>query len=146
MPGGSKFATLGANVADLQAAAADRLQDAELLHANGRFASAIAMGVYSLEIHLKARICVKLNLAALPRPFEIHDLEGLLVMCGLQTARNSASRLVQQNWIDIIDQSSVINDFRYLPASRWNKTMAESFLLQLRDPPDGVLPWLSAQP
>jgi hypothetical protein len=77
MPGGSKFATLGANVADLQAAAADRLQDAELLHANGRFASAIAMGVYSLEIHLKARICVKLNLAALPRPFEIHDLEGL---------------------------------------------------------------------
>jgi hypothetical protein len=142
---GLKFSSLGANAVDLQAAAADRLQDAELLYANGRFASAIAMGIYSLEIQLKVRICAKLNLAALPRPFEIHDLEGLLVMCGLQTARNSASRVVQQNWIDVVDQSSVINDFRYLPANKWNKPMAEAFLQQLRDPPDGVLPWLSAQ-
>jgi hypothetical protein len=146
MAAGSKFSALGANSTDLQAAAADRLQDAELLFSNGRYASAIAMGIYSLEIHLKVRICAKLKLTSLPRPFEIHDLEGLLVMCGLHEARNSAPPSVQRNWIDIIDQSALINDFRYLPASTWDKAMAESFFQQLRDPPDGVLPWLSAQP
>ena len=46
------------------------------------FASAIAMGIYSLEIHLKVRICQKLNLQHCRRPFEIHDLEGLLVIAG----------------------------------------------------------------
>jgi hypothetical protein len=143
---GSKFAAFGASAVNLQSAAGDRLQDAELLYVNGRFASAIAMGVYALEIHLKARICMRLNLKALPRPFEIHDLEGLLVMCGLHEARNSAPPAVQRNWIDIIDQSTLINDFRYLPAGNWDKAMAESILQQLRDPPDGVLPWLSAQP
>ena len=142
----STFTSLGAKSADLQTAAVDRLQDADLLFANGRFASAIAMGVYSLEIHLKVRICTRLNLIALPRVFEIHDLEVLLIMCGLRTARDSAPILVKQNWADIADQASFINDFRYLPASNWNQNLASTFLQQLRDPPDGVLPWLSAQP
>jgi hypothetical protein len=48
-------------LADLQVAAVDRLQDAEALFASGRFASSIAMGVYSLEIHLKVRICQKVE-------------------------------------------------------------------------------------
>ena len=51
MPGGSKFAALGAVLADLELAAGERLQDAEVLFAAGRFPTAIAMGVYSLEIH-----------------------------------------------------------------------------------------------
>ncbi len=91
MAAGQKFSTLGAQSADLQAAAADRLQDAELLFASGRFASAIAMGLYCLEIQLKVRICARLNLNALPRVFEIHDLDGFFVMCGLQATRDSAS-------------------------------------------------------
>ena len=53
MAAGLRFSTLGAKSADLQVAAADRLQDAELLFASGRFASAIAMGIYALEIQLK---------------------------------------------------------------------------------------------
>ncbi|MFI5387504.1 MAG: hypothetical protein ACHQ50_15455 [Fimbriimonadales bacterium] len=130
----------------MQVAATDRLQDAEVLFAQGRFASSIAMGVYSLEIHLKALICKRLNLKALPIAFEIHDLDGLLVLCGLQAACNSAPAAVQQNWTDISDKASKINDFRYLPSSNWNQTLALAFLQQLRDPPDGVLPWLLAQP
>ena len=58
MAAGPKFSTLGADVADLQAAAADRLLDAEALFAAGRFASAIAMGLYSLEIQLKVWVRV----------------------------------------------------------------------------------------
>ena len=126
--------------------AADRLLDAEALFATGRFASAIAMGVYSLEIHLKVRICKRLNLTALPRAFEIHELDGLLVVSGLQATRDSASAIVQQNWARVEYQASLINEFRYLPDRNWNQNDAALFLQQLRDPPDGVLPWLLAQP
>lgn len=69
MAGGSKLSTPGALLANLQRAADDRLQDTDALFAAGRFATAIAMGVYSLEIHLKVRICQRLNLIALPRLF-----------------------------------------------------------------------------
>ena len=46
-----------------RSAAAERLQDAEMLLWPVVFPSAIAMGVYSLEIHLKVLICKRLNLA-----------------------------------------------------------------------------------
>jgi 3'-phosphoadenosine 5'-phosphosulfate sulfotransferase (PAPS reductase)/FAD synthetase len=140
------FAKLGAPLSELQAAAADRLQDAEALFSLARCASAIAMGVYSLEIHLKVRICQKLDLHALPSAFEIHDLEGLLVLCGLRKARNSASAVVRKNWDEIVDRSSQINQLRYQPSSNWTQAHVQTFFEQLRDPPDGVLPWLLAQP
>jgi hypothetical protein len=140
MAGGSKFATLGAPLADLDASASERLQDADMLFAAGRFGSAIAMGVYSLEIHLKVRICKKLNLTGLPKAFEIHELESLLVLSGLQAARDSAPPPLQFNWEEIADRSLQINDMRYLSLSNWNQSDALTFLQQLRDPPDGVLP------
>jgi hypothetical protein len=146
MAGASKFSTPGAQLVDLQVAAADRLLDAEVLFANGRFASTIAMGVYSLEIHLKVLICKRLNLTALPRAFEIHELDALLVVSGLQAARDSASVIVQQNWARVEYQVSLINAFRYLPNNQWNQNDAALFLQQVRDPPDGVVPWLLAQP
>lgn len=146
MANGRSFAKLGAPLSELQAAAADRLQDAEALFLSARFASAIAMGVYSLEIHLKVRICQKLNLHALPLLFEIHDLEGLLVLCGLQPARNLASAAVIKNWYDVASQALLINQLRYQPSSNWTQAQVQTFLEQLRDPPDGVLPWLLAQP
>ena len=96
MAGGSKFAKLGAQLADLQARRRGAPPGCRDALCSRRFASAIAMGVYSLEIHLKVRICKRLNLEALPKPFEIHDLEGLLVLSGLQAARDSASRLLQK--------------------------------------------------
>jgi hypothetical protein len=146
MAGVAKFSSFGARLVDLTVAAADRLEDAEVLLAQGRFASSIAMCIYSLEIHLKVLICKRLNLIRLPNAFEIHDLEGLLILCGLRAARDSAPNTVQQNWTDIADDASKINEFRYLPASNWDRTLAALFFQKLRDPPDGVLPWLSAQP
>jgi len=146
MANGKSFAKLGAPLADLEAAATERLQDAEMLFAGGRFASAIAMGVYSLEIHLKVRICKKLNLIGLPKAFEIHELESLLVLSGLRAARDSAPHALRFNWEQIADQSLRTNEMRYLSPSKWNQSDALTFLQQLRDPPDGVLPWLLAQP
>jgi hypothetical protein len=143
---GSRFATLGTSVTDLQDAAGERLQDGEMLLLAGRFPSAIAMGVYSLEIHLKVLICRRLNLAGLPKAFEIHELESLLVLSGLQTARDAASPTLQFNWEEIADQSLRINEMRYLSSANWNLNDAQTFFERLRDLPDGVLPWLLAQP
>jgi hypothetical protein len=146
MAGGSKFATLGAPLTDLEAAAIERLQDAEMLFTAGRFASAIAMGVYSLEIHLKVRICKKLNLIGLPKAFEIHEIESLLVLSGLRAARDGATPALQLNWEEIVDHSLQVNEMRYLSPANWNHSDALTFFQRLRDPPDGVLPWLLAQP
>jgi hypothetical protein len=146
MANGRSFAKLSAPLSELKVAADDRLLDAEALFVSGRFASAIAMGVYSLEIQLKVRICQKLNLHALPSPFEIHDLEGLLVLCGLLSARDSAPSAVKKNWEDVANQATKINQLRYQPSSNWTQTQVKTFLEQLRDPPDGVLPWLFGQP
>jgi hypothetical protein len=146
MAGGSTFSKPGAPVADLQLAAVDRLQDADALFAAGRYASAIAMGVYALEIHLKIRTCHRLNLVRLPKAFEIHELDGLLVLTGLQAARDAASQAVQDNWQIVADMAILINDLRYQPSAKWTQSDAQAFLQSLRDPPDGVLPWLLAQP
>jgi hypothetical protein len=146
MAGASPYRTLRARLADLQAAASDRLLDAEALYAAGRYASSIAMGIYSLEIALKVRICQRLGLTALPKPFEIHDLDGLLILSGLSAAKDAASAVVQSNWDFVTDPALDINDLRYLASGGWTQAQAQDFLRQLRDPPDGILPWLAAQP
>ena len=53
MAGERSYAKLGATRTSLQQAANDRLLDAEALLQAGRFASAIAEGLYALEITLK---------------------------------------------------------------------------------------------
>jgi len=146
MAGIPKLTTPGASVAELQVAAVDRLLDAEALFTVGRYASAIAMGVYALEIHLKVRICRRLYLTALPRAFEIHELQGLLILTGLLGARLAAPPQVQQNWEYLADEAERINDLRYAPSANWSQSGAQTFLQELRDPPNGVLPWLLAQP
>jgi len=104
------------------------------------------MGIYSLEMHLKVLIFKRLNLSALPKPFEIHELESLLVLSGLQAARDQASQSLQFNWEEIADQSLQVNEMRYLSPTNWNQGDAQGFFQQLRDTPDRVLPWLLAQP
>ena len=146
MAAGSKFSKPRARSGDLQVAAADRLLDAEALFAAGRFASAVAMGVYALEIQLKVLICKRLNLSALPKAFEIHELESLLVLSGLQAVRDSAHTDVTFNWERIVSRSLQINELRYSASTNWSQTDAVDFFQQLRDPPHGVLPWLQSQP
>ena len=102
------------------------------------------MGVYSLEIHLKVLICRRLNITASPRAFEIHEIDGLLVLSGLKATRDSAPVVVRENWAEVEYQASSINEFRYLPDNSWNQNDAAVFLQRLRHPPDRVLPWLLA--
>jgi len=116
MAGERRFAKLGAKLSDLEEAAADRLRDADVLSEGGRHDSAIAMGLYALEISLKTAICRRLDLDALPTEFQIHDFEGLLVLSGLSTRlRSPEAAAVKANWDFLTGnyQSAHVNELRY---------------------------------
>lgn len=139
-----RFKRLRANLADLEHAAQDRLADAEVLFQGSRYASAIAMGIYAVEITLKVAICKKLELQALPQAFEIHDLDALLCLAGLKTRlENPEAVRVKYHWDQIT--SNDLNDLRYLPAVKCTQETALAFLQFLRELPDGVIPWIAAQ-
>lgn len=136
----------GETRADLEAAWQDRLADAQALLAAGRHAGAIADALYALEIRLKVMICKRLDVTHLPRAFEIHDLESLLLLAGLSRRVEKRSALkVKANWEKLKRWAEALNDLRYRPASNWTATQATDLLRYLTDPSEGVLTWLSKQ-
>lgn len=142
------FTKLGATRADLEAAGADRLREAnEILDLN-HFGTAMALGFYALEIHLKVRICDRLELTQLLAAFHTHDLDGLLVLTGLKYRMDSLGiHPVKLNWNFLSSEwkSRYINDLRYKSNSLWSRVQAEDVLRRIQDPTEGVIPWLSAQ-
>jgi hypothetical protein len=138
---------LSATVSDLDQASLDRLEDSRVLIAAGRPASAIASGLYALEIRLKVLICHRLNLPRLPRAFEIHDLEALLLLSGLRAKLDDPSSVdVKLNWGEVVSASGRLNELRYSPDRVWTTSQAVTFLGWLEDPDNGVIPWLLNQP
>ena len=136
------FTKLGANINELEIAWKDRLADAKSLITAGRNATAIALGIYSLEILLKTLICKKLDLSQLPTAFEIHEPDQLLVLAGLNRQMNqSRKKPIKQNWDAIVNASKKINDLRYSPDNKWTKEQVSELLDQLEDPINGVIPW-----
>jgi hypothetical protein len=142
-----RYAKFGVSAADLTVAATQRLLDASILLANSRAASAIVMGLYALEISLKAKICSRLDLTHLPKPFEIHELDELLILTGLSRRLDEPPAIrVKSNWAAIVTgQAQHVNDLRYLPCAHISSAQAQLFLQQLQDPPDGVLVWVANQ-
>ena len=136
------FTKPGSALTELDTAWQDRLKDAEALLAAGRNGWAIATGLYALEIRLKVLICRRLDVEQLPKAFEVHALDGLLVLAGLsRRIERKPARNVKRNWDAIIDLAEHLNEFRYTADARW-ATHAAAFFGQLRDPPHGVLLWL----
>jgi HEPN domain-containing protein len=148
MAGERSLTKLGDSASDLDQASKDRLEDAEQLLKTGRYAASMMHGLYALEIKLKVIICRRLDVANLPRVFETHDLEALMLHAGLaEKIRNvKRPRDVTQNWIDLKTVSADLERLRYIPDPvRWDRRAAELVLSQLRDPPHGVLLWLAKQ-
>jgi hypothetical protein len=147
MAGERSFTSLGARLRELDAAWPDRLIDADHLMSAGRHPTAITMGLYALEILLKVRICRLMNLDRLPRPFEIHDLEGLLIVSGLRHALNKKqARAVKTNWTRIIKSFAANHhEARYLPNTSRSQQEAEDFFAMLNNKTNGVIPWISRQ-
>jgi len=140
------FAKLGDTLVDVETAWQDRLADAEALFAAGRNGGAIATGLYALEIRLKVAICKRLDLEQLPKNFEIHELRALLLLAGWsRRIERKGARKVKLNWDKIVSQSEELNKLRYTGDRNWTHAQAASFLSCLKDPPHGVLPWLSKQ-
>lgn len=154
MAGKGSYTKFGANLADLEAASRCRLSDAKTLATAGNTASAIAAGLYALEICLKARICKRLDLPSLPNAFEIHELDSLLVLSGLsQAIEETAWKQVRLHWGEILVLAASVNELRYLPegsprlpANARTSADAWTFLERLEHPQDGVLTWLLSRP
>jgi HEPN domain-containing protein len=146
MPVDQKFTKPGAPLAELDAAWQAHLADAEALFAAKRYAWAIVSALYALEIRLKVLICKRLDLKELPRAFEIHDLDALLLLAGLSRRIESKRlRKVKRNGDDILSQAEELNEIRYKPEKNWTRAQAARLLQQLKDPSEGVLTWLSKQ-
>jgi hypothetical protein len=146
MVAGGEFTKLGAARSDLEAAWQDRLADARALFAARRYAGTIAEGVYALEIRLKVLICKRLDLTNLPKAFEVHDLDALLLLAGFSQRIEKRNAIkVKVNWDNIKREARGLNDLRYRPSGNWTEAQAADMLRYLTDPDEGVLSWLSKQ-
>ncbi len=144
MAGERSFTSLGISRQDLELAWKDRLRDAEILLEADRPAASMAAALYALEIRLKALICMKLDLASLPRAFEFHYLDGLLVASGLSRRLETKGAIkVKKNWDRVTELAQGLNEFRYMPDGKWRRADAAELLDQLTHPKIGVLTWLS---
>ena len=138
-----KFKALGADLADLEDAANDRILEARILAASGRSAAAIASGLYATEILLKVLICKRLDLPKLPAAFQIHELDELLLLAGLSRRIYGPELLtVRAHWNQILELSEDLNELRYTPDRNWSGRLSD-FMVWLDDPRDGVISWLS---
>jgi hypothetical protein len=136
----------GALVGELDHAARERAADAEALLAAGRYASSIASGLYSLEIELKVVICRRMDLPSLPKAFQTHDLEDLMVLTGLSNRipRVKRPRLLKMHWDEVTDLPG-LDRLRYDHDPGWDEVLAKRVHHILFDPRGGVIPWLRKQ-
>lgn len=139
-----RLTDLGARKEDLEAAARDRLRDAFALQRAKRYSACIVSCLYALEISLKAIICKRLETEQLPQAFEIHDLEGLLMLTGLRRKLFNNSDL-HANWSILQSLSKELNDIRYRPGRSSDKPKAKAAVAALTKSEKGVLSWLKRQ-
>ena len=145
---GDKFKKTGTKLSELEESISARLEDAKVLAASNRNASAIAMGLYALEISLKVAICRRLDMDALLTDFQIHDFEGLLRLSGLsRRIEHPTSARVRNRWDFIVQKYNQFHAdrLRYSAGDDYLPEHARELLGHLDDPTDGVLTWLSAQ-
>jgi hypothetical protein len=117
------------------------------LAAGNRFAGAVIMALFSVEILLKCLICRNIREQELPRIFEEHDLEGLLMMAGLRSKLQSRrNRKINLNWAKIQELGEKCVKFRYVPESAViDAAKFKEFQTRLEDPNTGVFSWLKRQ-
>lgn len=102
--------------------------------------------IYALEILLKVKICERLELDYLPAAFEIHDLEGLLVMSGLSKKLMNSDHppALQRNWDSLRRISGKVNiELRYSGTSKSQEDTLN--ILGQVNGEEGLIPWLVEQ-
>ena len=130
---------------ELRELAKTRLTDAETLLRERRFDAAAYMCGYVLEFALKACVCQRLRLGKYPESrlkgaFKTHDFDDLLMLAGLSESPTiDANPTLFSNWSLVAGWKP---DWRYRSVGSVPKGEAEAMVRALREPPDGVLPWL----
>lgn len=123
-----EISKLGTDKKILIAAASVRWSEADALWTAGHKIGAIILGMYALELQLKARICDVLGVSECPTALYVHDLEGLWLFAGLRkipaaelirhgdlakmlaTTKKWAISQKNQNWDDLryLDPASIV--------------------------------------
>jgi HEPN domain-containing protein len=130
---------------DLQQLAEDRIADAAVLLASGRWSGAYYLSGYALECGFKACIARLTNQDDFPRDRKFledcytHNLEKLLKAAGLKPVLDAdtlANRIFLGNWGIAKDWQEVS---RY---EQRTQTEAQTLYDAITNRPDGVLPWI----
>jgi hypothetical protein len=144
--GGTEVAPV--NQALLRKMATERIQDAQVLLAGGRWPFAYYVAGYAVGCALKS--CFLARMVQTGWPFQegvkiidcrTHDFNQLVDLAGLRddlNAAHKASTPFAPNWAKVV---------RWTETSRYDDTTTEThareFISAIVQDPDGVLPWLS---
>lgn len=99
----------------IQSIADDRIREAECLYDNGHFDLAFYVAGYAVELYLKARICVVLNIPDffdfgnrkkfenednITKPYKVHNFDQLLILSGLSLEHNKMLQMAnfKKDW------------------------------------------------
>ena len=121
-----------------------RLSDFRALWKTGRYHAAIYMSGYALEACLKCAICKNLKLDQLPKVFEYHDLESLLLFSGLEAELYLDAKR-RESFEGLLNDWSV--EMRYVDPenSKFNFGLCAEVDTWLNDVGFGLLPWLRSR-
>ena len=148
MAGPTQYSKPGTSVAHLELALEGRLSDAELLYNASHVTSAIVSFVYAVEIQLKILICRHLDLEKLPRAFEIHDLQELIVLTGLSrrvSLKGEDESPIVESWSLLTKISNDITNMRYGPPDDQEMATATDVRSYVIHDQKGIIPWLLRQ-
>ena len=128
------------DIATLRQAYQLRQREYEALRAAGEWAGAFMHAGILLELALKIAICKNMDVAHLPKVFQVHDLKLLLYSSGLKNTFLNNAKLYQ-NFRKVATDWSIDLRYKGLVVSAQD---ADTFHQALFHSSDGVLTFLSS--
>jgi len=137
------------NVEEIVKIAELRLKESKILFDNECFDGSIYLAGYCIELLLKAKISMLLDLDNLfvsvgkekIKPFRIHKLPDLALYAGLhKQISEESNETFKEYWSLLYSQWS--QDLRYSKCGNCSKSRAENFLKAIEDPTNGVKKWI----
>ena len=115
-----------------------------MLFAGAKYDGCVYLCGYCLELALKAVICRHLAISEYPSkgPFLVHKFDDLLLFAGLYGQPSLLTGQRRINWNLLTQWDPVL---RYKARNSYNQHDALGHLDALREPSEGVLPWLQAK-
>jgi len=137
------------NVQEIVKIAELRLKEAKILFDNDCFDGCIYLAGYCIELLLKAKIAMLLDLDNLfasvgkekIKPFRIHKLLDLALYAGVyKQISEETNETFKEYWSLLYSQWS--ENLRYSKCGNCSKARAENFLKAIEDPTNGIKKWI----